>query len=268
MIAFEEVGFERIRTWLNQRCGIHYSDQKRDLLAQRLARVQVAFGIARLNDMAARLVEPAEHDLQLAVMHAASTNHTFFFREIEVLDKFRDVILPTLKHREEIRIWSAACSTGDEVYSLAIIIAETLGLDALRRTSILGTDISAPVIAHAEQGIYSQRQLENVPPELVARYFRPVGVDKYQVVSALRDCCTFRRLNLKTTPYPFKHPFQVTLCRNILYYFDIADQKGTLDAIYSVTEPGGWLLTSVTESVRDLTTRWDNFDTSVSRRPK
>lgn len=268
MIVYEEVGFEKIRSWLNQRCGIHYSDQKKDLLAQRLSRVQRAFGIDRLTDMANRLTDASEHDLQLAVMHAASTNHTYFFREMEVLDRFRDEILPALKARDEIRIWSAACSTGDEAYTIAIIIAEALGLDALRRVSILGTDISAPVVARAEQGVFSERQLENVPKELISKYFRPVGMDQYQVIHNLRDRCTFRRLNLKTTPYPFKHPFHVTLCRNILYYFDIPDQKGTLDAIYDVTEPGGWLITSVTENVRDLTARWTNVGTSISRRPR
>ncbi len=262
----EEIGFEQIRNWLGQRCGISYSDQKKDLLLQRLNRVQRAFGIERLSDMSRRLQDVAEHDLQLAVMHAASTNHTYFFREMDVLDKFRDNILPSLANRNEIRIWSAACSSGDEAFTLAIIIAETLGMAALNKTLILGTDISAPVVERAEAGIFGGRQLDQVPSHLLSKYFKPIGMGQYQVVDAIRSRCTFRRLNLKTTPYPFKQPFQVVFCRNILYYFDIADQKATVDAIYDVTEPGGWLITSVTESVRDLSTRWQPAGTSINRK--
>ena len=263
----EEAGFEQIRSWLNQRCGINYTDQKKDLLLQRLGRVQRTFGIDRLAEMSRRLNDTQEHDLQLAVMHAASTNHTYFFREQDVLDKFRDTILPTIQNRNEIRIWSAACSSGDEAYTLAIIIAEALGMDALRRVSILGTDISAPVVERAEEGIFGARQLEQVPAEYLAKYFKPIGMGQYQVVDAIRSRCTFRRLNLMTRPYPFKNDFQVVFCRNILYYFDVKDQSATVDAIYDVTEPDGWLITSVTESVRDLSTRWTPVGTSMSRRP-
>lgn len=267
-MMYEEAGFEQIRSWLGQRCGIHYTDQKKDLLLQRLGRVQRAFGIDRLTEMSRRLGDATEHDLQLAVMHAASTNHTYFFREKDVLDKFRDMILPELAKRTEIRIWSAACSSGDEAYTLAIIIAEALGMDALRRVSILGTDISAPVVERAEAGIFGERQVEHVPPELLARYFKPVGMGQYQVIDQIRSRCTFRRLNLKTTPYPFRQSFQVVFCRNILYYFDIKDQIATVDAIHDVTEPGGWLITSVTESVRELSTKWQAVATSVNRKPK
>ncbi len=266
-MMYEEAGFEKIRGWLGQRCGIHYNDQKKDLLLQRLGRVQRAFGIERLADMSRRLDDASEHDLHLAVMHAASTNHTYFFREQDVLDKFRDMILPEIQNRTEIRIWSAACSSGDEAYTLAIIIAEALGMEALRRVSILGTDISAPVVERAEAGIFGARQLEQVPADILSKYFKPIGMGQYQVVDAIRSRCTFRRLNLKTQPYPFKQDFQVVFCRNILYYFDVADQMATVDAIYDVTEPGGWLITSVTESVRELSNKWKNVATSISRRP-
>ena len=263
----DEVGFEQIRSWLGQRCGIHYTDQKRDLLLQRLSRVQRSFGIEHLRDMSSRLERAGEHELQLAVMHAASTNHTYFYRETDVLDRFRTMILPELAKRNEIRIWSAACSTGEEVYTVAILIAETLGMDVLRRVSLLGTDISAPVIEQAEAGVYHLKQLEKVPAQIREKYFQPIGGDQYRVIDAIRTRCTFRRLNLKLRPFPFKQPFQVVFCRNVLYYFDAADQKATLNAVYDVTEQGGWLITSVTESIRDLTSKWDIVSTSIGRKP-
>lgn len=266
MTPADTAGFESLRSWLNDRCGILYRDHNRDLLIQRLGRVQRAHGIGSLDILAQRVVGARQHDLELAVMHAASVNHTYFSREISVLDQFRSLILPSLKNRPEYRFWSAACSSGDEAYTMAIILAETEGLEALKRTQILGTDISAPVVERAEQGIYGCRQLEHVPAEIRARYFRPVGMDQFQVIPEVRACCTFRRMNLKTRPYPFKRPFQAVFCRNVLYYFDRADQAATVEAIHDVTEPNGWIVTSVTENLRDLGTRWQVIGSGLARK--
>lgn len=266
MTPAETAGFESVRSWLNDRCGIHYPEHKRELLVQRLGRVQRAHDIGSLHVLAQKLVSGGQHEIQLAVMHAASTNHTYFFRELSVLDQFRTLILPTFRGRPEYRFWSAACSSGDEAYTMAIIIAETEGLAALRRTQILGTDISAPVVERAEQGIYGQRQLEYVPPDILQRYFRPIGIDQYQVIPEVRACCTFRRMNLKTRPYPFKRPFQAVFCRNVLYYFDKPDQTASIEAMFDVTEPGGWLVTSVTENLRDLNSRWQIVGSGIARK--
>ncbi len=260
------VGIEKIRLWLEQTCAIHYPPLKRPLLEQRLGRAQRKLGMSTLAELAAALQRPDAHDVHLAIMHAASTNHTFFFREQEVLSYFRTEILPGLADRSEIRIWSAACSTGDEVYTLAIMIAETLGMETLRRSHILGTDISAPVIETAEIGVFPLRQLQQVPSDIVRRYMHPVGIDQFQVNDEIRAACTFRRLNLKKAPYPFQRPFQAVFCRNVLYYFTPADQVAVVNSIADVTEPHGFLLTSVTENIRDLTTRWLPLTSGISRK--
>lgn len=256
MTLADRQGCEAIRGWLSQRCGIHFPEHKTEQLRQRLARVQRDFAMRDLSDMAGRLNAGSSLELQLAVMHAASTNHTYFFREPEVLSAFRDQILPLLAQRDEIRIWSAACAAGDEAYTLAILIAETLGSAALRRTAILGTDISAPVIAEAEAAIYPPHRLERVPVESRARWFEPADGGRLRVRRELRDVCTFRQMNLKTTPYPFQKRFPVVFCRNVLYYFERDDQIATLRALHDVTESGGWLVTSVTENVRELAHPW------------
>ncbi len=250
-------GYERIRSWLHNRCGIYYPDRKKELLANRLSRVRERFGLRSLDDLAILVEGGGSPDVQLAVMHAASTNHTYFCREPQVLHFFRDRILSSLSQLEEIRIWSAAASSGDEAYSIAIYAAELLGREqATRRVAILGTDISSPVIARAETGIYGAHHLELVPTDLLERYFVPLGSGHYQVAEDIRRMCTFRRLNLKARPFPFRRGFHVVFCRNVLYYFDRDHQQQTLEALHGVTESGGWLLTSVTESVRDLATSW------------
>ncbi len=262
----DQNGYDQLRSWLSQRCGITYPDHKKELLRQRLMRVVRSFDCGDLNRLAVDVIRSERHEVQLAVMHAASTNHTFFFREREVLDNFTNMILPDLQHREEIRIWSAAASTGDEAYTIGILIAETLGQGALAKTRILGTDISAPVVDRAEMGVYAKRQFDQTPPDILARYFTPMGIEQFQVKPEIRATCTFRRMNLKATPYPFKNPFQVVFCRNILYYFDRADQVATLNAVYEVTEPGGWLVTSVTEPIRDLGSKWKQVEPGIYRR--
>jgi chemotaxis protein methyltransferase CheR len=262
----EREGYDTIRQWLEQRCAIHYPDNKADLLRQRLGRVQRSFGLATLADLALAVTHTRTHEVQLAVMHAASTNHTYFFREKDVLDHFRKTVLPELATRPEIRLWSAACSTGDEVYTLAIVIAETLGMEALKRTTILGTDISAPVIERAENGVYPARQLDQVPAMIRSKYMQPVGIEQFQIIPEIRRACTFRRMNLKTAPFPFRKPFQAVFCRNVLYYFTPQDQTEVVDAIAGVTEPGGWLYTSVTESLRDLSSQWKTVVSGVSRK--
>jgi len=256
----------QIRDWLSSRCGIFYPAHKDALLRQRLARVARSFDYADLAGLAVGMFTEGRTDVQLAVMHAASTNHTYFFREPEVLKTFSDMILPDLAQHRDIRIWSAACSTGDEAYTIAILAAEKLGREALDRVRILGTDISEPVVARAELGVFPARQFAQTDPFIVQRYFQPTGIDQYLVRDPIRATCTFRRMNLKARSYPFSKPFHAVFCRNILYYFEKADQLATLEAIHDATEPGGWLITSVTESIRDLGSRWHPVATGIYRK--
>lgn len=255
-----------IRAWLSSRCGIMFPDHKVPLLQQRMTRVMHSHGMADLGHLSSALIEDAREDVQLAVMHAASTNHTYFWREPEVLARFQKLVLDDLPSHGDIRIWSAACSTGDELYTIAMLVAETMGPSALSRLHLLGTDISQPVIEKAELGVYPARSLIHTAPEMVRRYFDPVGIDQYRVKDALRARCIFRRMNLKATPYPFSGKFRAVFCRNVLYYFDREDQRATLDEIYHATEPGGWLITSVTESIRDLGSRWVGVEAGLYRR--
>lgn len=266
MTRTDRAGCEAIRGWLVDRCGIHYPEHKADQLRQRLVKVQRDFAVRDLAEMASRLNSDTSPDLQLAVMHAASTNHTYFFRESDVLDVFRTQILPSFVMRDEIRIWSAACAGGDEAYTLGILIAETLGTAALARTAILGTDISAPVIAEAEAGYYADHRLDHVPADIRARWFETADGGRLRVRRELRDACTFRQMNLKTFPYPFRKAFQVVFSRNVLYYFERPDQAAVLQALYDVTEPGGWLITSVTENVRDVAEPWTFISNGIYRK--
>jgi chemotaxis protein methyltransferase CheR len=261
-------GCERICLWLNQNCGIYFPESKIELISNRLQRVVEEYQLGCLEKLADHVEAGQPQDLLLAVMHAASTNYTYFFREPQVLEFFRTTVMPPLERRPEIRIWSAAASTGDESYTIAIIASELWGAEnARRRMAILGTDISEPVVEYAERAVYGNVHLDHTPEVLLQRYLRPAGNQTYEVVEGIRKMCTFRRLNLKAFPYPFKGQFDAVFCRNVLYYFDRDTQREVLEAIYEVTAPGGWLMTSVTENARDLATRWIPVNSGIYRKP-
>ena len=261
----DRLAFERIRQWLNKNCGMHYPEKKLTLLKQRLQRVCDAEDSLNLEQLANALEKGYQFDVQSTVISAATTNHTYFFREPQVLNYFRDIILPTLEN--EIRIWSAAASTGDEAYTIAMIATETKGIEwAKWNLNILGTDIDIHVIARAEEGIYRDTSLENTPEFAIKHYFDALDESQYRVKRNIRDLCTFRRMNLKRQPYPFNNKFDVVFCRNVLYYFDEAHQRQVVENIYDVTKQGGWLLTSVTVSLRHLNTRWVNIAGGIYRK--
>ncbi len=262
----ETISLQNIRHWLHDRAGIFYEERKTELLINRLRRVCERYGYAGLQELETQLLAVQVTELQSAVIHAATTNHTYFFREPQVLDYFSDRIVPSLPD-EKIRLWNAAASTGDETYTLAIILIEKWGLaETLKKVSILGTDISAPVIAQAESGLYTFNHLEHMPRVLLERHFQPTGIEQYRISNAIRELCLFRRLNLKISPYPFRRRFHVIFCRNVLYYFDKPHQTSTIRALYEVTEPGGWLITSVTESLRDLDSPWIPVTSGIYRK--
>lgn len=258
--------FNRIRAWLNKRCGMHYPEKKQELLLQRLMHVCETQEFSNLFELANALENPDLRELHSQVIDAASTNHTYFFREPQVLDYFRDFILPTL-NKEDVRIWSAAASTGDEAYTIAMIAAEAKGMEWARNNlSILGTDINKQVIAHAELAIYRRTAIEHTADDIVKRYFESVGDGQYRVNKQIRNLCTFRNMNLKTAPYPFIRLFDVVFCRNVLYYFDEVHQQEIIENIYDATQDGGWLLTSVTATLRHLKTRWINVGAGIYRK--
>ncbi|MEK4035189.1 protein-glutamate O-methyltransferase CheR [Methylocystis sp. IM3] len=257
----------RLEAWLHDRCGLHFGEADLGLMGQRLARVVEQFGLQGLGELAREIERDKNHELTAAVVHAASTNHTYFFREMDTLDFYRRHLFDLAKSQGEIRVWSAATSTGDEAYTCAIIAVEALGLEeAQERVKILGTDISAPVIETAELGIYRRPNLEYTPDHLRPRFFRPLADGRVAVSDDIKRMCTFRRMNLKHRPYPFQKKFDIVLCRNVLYYFRIPTQREVLHSVHEVVQPGGILLTDVSFTLRDLRVPWNTVRSGAHRK--
>jgi chemotaxis protein methyltransferase CheR len=263
----EEPHFESIRQWIYTHTGLYFPERKYLLLYPRLKKLCWQLGFVDLKELDRHLQMGDMSGLAVEVAHVVSTNHTYFFREQEVLQYLPEQIASSLPATTKWRVWSAAAASGEEAYSVALLLAEKFGPDKLtEKVALLGTDISQPMIEGAERGLYDERKLDLVPGYLKQRYFQPVGPGQWQINAQLKKACIFRRLNLMSSPWPFKDSFHVILCRNILYYFDRDHQRTLLERLYEVTVPGGWLLTSVTESLWGLNTRWQAVMSGVYRK--
>lgn len=204
--------------------------------------------------------------LKRKVVGAITTNETSFFRDTAPFDLLRQKLLPELVDLRAkqlgrakpltLRIWSAACSTGQEVYSTAIVCRETLGDMNKYDIRILGTDISDKVIAQASYGKYTRLELDRgLSPEKLAIYFRQDGPD-YRVSDPIRAMTTFRTLNL-LEPLSFPSKFDVVFCRNVAIYFSEADKRLLFESISRVMAPDGCLIIGATESLTGVSQRFD-----------
>ncbi len=262
--AQETRAFDFLHDWLANYLGLHFSASKHLSLYRRLSSLCGKLGFADLNELAQHLKANDLPHLPAELARITSINHSFFFREPDVLQFFQARILPTLPPGERWRLWSAAAASGEEAYTLAILLSETLSLPvALQQAAILGTDISYPMIEQAERGVYAEQKLELVGEPLRRRYFQPAGAGQWQLQPSLRSMCTFRRMNLNSRPWPFQQSFHVVFCRNVLYYFRPPIQLVLVERIYDLVAPGGWLITSVTETLHGMPTRWQSVMTGV-----
>lgn len=254
---------QALRQWVKTHFGIVFTEDQHDLFRTRIEGFCRELGVGA-EVVLARTIS-GDRALMLRLAEAVSTNHTFFFREGEIFTHFSQEVLNGFTDGP-LRIWSAACSSGDEAYTLAMLCRERFGEDARARVKILGTDISERQLRAAEQGFFPLHQLGQLPGDRLGRWFRPAGLGQYQVAEELRKMCTFRRLNLTQPPWPFEQKFHVIFLRNVLYYFEPPTRRRIIEACHEIAEPGAWLITSLTEPMLDLVTSWAPVRPAVYRK--
>ena len=201
------------------------------------------------------------------LIQACTVNHTGFYREVSTYHRFMEHVVPTLPAEGPIRVWSAASSSGEELYTLAFFLVGAFGLDEVAdRWQLLGTDIDARMIQKAERAVYPEQRLLHTPHAIRERFFRLNADATYRVHDSIRRLCTFRRLNLLRSRYPFEKSFHAILCRNVLYYFTPEIQSTVLRSLHRVGRSGGWLLTGASESIHHLDTPWERITQGLHRR--
>ena len=244
--------FDILSALVRDRSGLVLARDKTYLLESRLLPVARKWNRKSLSELAALLRGKPDALLVRDIVEAMTTNESFFFRDIKPFDQFKAFVLPTiLKARaasKTIRIWSAACSSGQEPYSLAMILTEQRAQLAGWRIEILATDLSTEILDKAQAGMYSQFEVQRgLPIQLLVKYFKQQG-DRWQVDEAIRKMVQFRPFNLLDDMAPLGR-FDVVFCRNVLIYFDQPTKASVLGKIGRQMAPDGYLYLGGAETV-------------------
>lgn len=248
--------FDALRQLLIQTSGLCLDAEKAYLAESRLQPIIQRLGLADLSALIRQLLSGNDPALLRDVVDAMTTNETFFFRDRVPFDNFRKIILPSLlqarKDVRRIRIWCAACSTGQEPYSIAMVLDEEAPRLAGWHVEILATDLSRSVIASAREGVYTQFEMQRgLPISQLLRYFRQEG-DRWRINEHLRSRVHFDEFNLLSDYGEFGR-FDVILCRNVLIYFDVPTKQNILNRMAQCLAPDGYFLMGAAETVVGLT---------------
>jgi chemotaxis protein methyltransferase CheR len=249
-------GFDYLRKLLRERSGLVLAAEKQYLAESRLLPVARRNGMSTIDELIDYLKSKASIPLTTQVVEAMTTNETFFFRDKLPFDHFRDTIMPALiaaRAREKrIRIWCTAASTGQEPYSLAMLIKGMGAAISGYRIDIVATDLSSEVLEKAKAAIYSQFEVQRgLPVQLLVKFFDQVG-ETWQLAPELRSMVQFRPLNLLSDFSPLGS-FDVVFCRNVLIYFDQDSKTAVLDRIARQMPDDGFLVLGAAETVIGLT---------------
>lgn len=252
--------FELFASLVKKRSGLLLTSEKAYLLESRLFSVARKHNIKSLEDMAQVLRANREEALMADVTEAMTTNESFFFRDQKPFTLFQKTLLPRLmKLRESkkvIRIWSAAASSGQEAYSLAMICAELGAKLQGWKIQIVGSDLSREMVARAKSGIYSQFEVQRgLPVTHLVKYFQQIAGDRWQLKDNIREMVDFREGNL-LTDFGVQGPFDIVYCRNVLIYFDLPTKARVLSSISEVMEPDAFLLLGGAETVLGISDKF------------
>lgn len=260
---------EEIVKFVKGRTGIDLSGKK-VLITGRLDRYLAQNGYSTYAEYMNAVRQDKSGSEAANLVNSLTTNHTFFMREFDHFEFLKREVLPELKQKEsrkrDLRIWSAACSTGQEPYTLAMVLRDFFGLDHSNwDTKVLATDLDTKVIAKATKGLYSADQMKEILPEWKNRYFKQINETSYEVKPELKEEVIFRQFNLMD-PFPFRGKFHVVFLRNVMIYFDEDTKRKLINKIYDFTEPGGYLFIGETEFIDREATRFRYIRPSVFRK--
>jgi chemotaxis protein methyltransferase CheR len=262
--------FDRLRQVVRELTGIALTEAKRELVYSRLARRLRKLKLSSFSEYCA-MVEIGHGDELQELTNAITTNLTSFFRERYHFEQLATEALPQLiKDRaatRRARIWSAGCSTGEEPYSLAIVLREAFERLSNWDVRLLATDIDSKVLETAAAGTYPEERLKGPDAARIARWFTQVENDATHRIARdeLKSLITFKQLNLFDT-WPMKGPFDVIFCRNVVIYFDKDTQRKLFDRMADIQEPGGWLFIGHSENLFNVTKRYKLVGRTVYRR--
>lgn len=267
--------YQLFRRLVYAQSGIDLGEHKLQLVKSRLGKLVREGGFRSYRAYYHHVRDDASGEALCVMLDAITTNTTHLFREINHFHRLRDTVIEWAGDRRwrrthrELRIWSAACSSGEEPHSLAMTTA-----DALRRFpdlpfKILATDLSSVMLSRAKLGLYEPHRVGTVPADLKKRYLKPCTVDgkpHVQLVPELRSRIKFCRFNLMTEAFPFREPFDIIFCRNVMIYFDKATQGSLVRKLAEQLREGGYLMIGHSETLNKLDHSLDYVEPTIYRK--
>lgn len=255
--------FEKFRTLIYQKAGISLSPVKKSLVAGRLGSRLRHYGLPSYSAYYQLVTEDgADNELQMMV-DLLTTNETYFFREPKHFDVLKTKILPSIPYKYNIRIWSAASSSGEEAYSIAMTLADEIGLN--RRWEILGTDISTRVLERARNAVYPATAMSKIPSEYLREYCLK-GVRSQQgtiiIDKKIRNRVKFMIANLNGD-WPRMEKFDVIFLRNVMIYFDIDTKRTLIQRLANMLKPNGYFIIGHSETLNSVSNRFTMLYPSV-----
>lgn len=269
-MIIQEEEFKKFAEYIKANYGIHFKKEKKVLIEGRLGQVLANLNMSSLSEYMEYVKADKTGAASSLMLDKITTNYTFFMREPEHFHFFKEVVLPYLAktvQSRDLRIWSAACSTGEEPYTLAMLIDEFFGLNKSSwDTKILATDISQGVLSVAKAGLYTADKMADLPPAWKKSYFRQFNDEQYAVVEKIKNEVVFGSINLMDRTLPFKRKMHVIFCRNVMIYFDNETKDKLVQRLYDITEPGGFLFIGHSEGLNRGTMRYRYIMPAVYRK--
>lgn len=269
MLSLTNDEFYTLTNYMRNNFGINL-EKKRTLIEGRLTNYLVERGFSNFSQYFDMLFgDRSEHEVVRLVSYL-TTNYSYFLREWEHFEFLKEKVLPGLKETaadHDLRIWSAGCSSGEEPYTIAMLLFDFFDTEkSMWDMKVLATDISQKALDTARKGIYNVEQIEKIPGQWRTKYFRNIGGDQWEIKPAIRNEVIFRAFNLMEEKFPFQKQFHVIFCRNVMIYFDRKTKMRLIKKFYDIAEPGGYLFVGHSESLGRDETDWQYVMPSIFRK--
>lgn len=258
-IKLNDKDYLKLSTFIRQNFGINLTESKRILLESRMQKRLRLSGYNTFKDYIQKVCEENNQSELINMINVITTNKTDFFREKLHYEYLTEHVLPQYarsKFKNSLKIWSAASSSGEEVYTIAMVIEEFNRLtNNYLNYSIDGTDISTEVLKKGIEAVYSEADINVIPNEMKQRYFlrsKDKAYNKVRVVKKLREKAQFLRFNLMSKNYPSREKYDIIFCRNVLIYFDRPTQEKVIQKLCDTLKPNGYLFLGHSESIIGL----------------
>lgn len=276
-VRISDKEYTLIANFVYEKCGINLGDNKKELVKARLAKRIRSYNFKSFREYYEYVIHDVTSSEVVEMIDAISTNVTSFFREKDHFDFMQRVAIPELianknsARSKKIRIWSAACSSGEEVYTILMILMESLKDFTSWDIKVLGTDISTRALACAKEGRYHFIKVKDMNPVMLSRYFKVEFEDAdryYRVIEPIRKCAFFTRLNLMEPSFPFHGQMDLIFCRNVMIYFDKETQFKVVTKLIKYLDDKGYLFIGHSESLIGMDVNLKSIQPAVFKKIK